>query len=44
LTSHADASPQLPAIALIAVIAALVVRHHFPHYLRPVPARVQAAR
>jgi Uncharacterised MFS-type transporter YbfB len=46
---HAVASPQLPAsagaaIVAAAAVAALVLRHRFPHHLGPVPRRVLAAR
>ena len=32
------------AIVEAAAVAALVLRHRFPHYLGPVPSRVRAAR
>jgi MFS family permease len=32
------------AIVAVASVAALVLRHRFPHHLGPVPSRVQAAR
>jgi hypothetical protein len=31
------------AIVAVAAVAALVLRHRFPHHLGPVPSRVRAA-
>ena len=36
--------PILAVVAGIAAMAALVLRHRFPHHLGPVPSRVRAAQ
>jgi MFS family permease len=46
-TLHHSYQPALlasAAIVAVAAVAALVLRHHFPHHLGPVPSRVRAAR
>ena len=41
---HHSYQPALLAGAAIAAVAALVLRHRFPHHLGPVPSRVRAAQ
>jgi len=46
-TLHHSYQPALlasAAIVAVAAVAALVLRHRFPHHLGPVPSRVQAAQ
>lgn len=44
LVLHHSYQPTLLAGAAVAAVAALVLRHRFPHHLGPVPSRVRAAR